>query len=166
MRDDAPRPERVPAKRRQLESADTLDRWIAEWLASDEITPSERRRLEAEKARRRARVPDNIVGVILADEGVTPKQAAGVVERVSASRPTEIRHTPGFRGRLGRYFPHLPVGMEVDAGVVVRGADLIVAAPRHEREPEAGEAGVWASIRYARHRRVPVRVILPSGKEL
>ena len=58
-KDDAPTPVEVPHKRRQLEQA--LDRWLNEWLAMD-LTPSERRRITEEQARRATAHPRLAVG--------------------------------------------------------------------------------------------------------
>jgi FAD/FMN-containing dehydrogenase len=46
----------------------------------------------------------------------------------------------------------------------VRQATAVVAAPKEPEKPDRVE-GVWEAVRYARHRRVPVRVVLPNGDE-
>lgn len=148
MKDDAPTPNAVPRKRRDMH--DALDRWIAEWLARSNLTVAERERLEAEKARRkltRGRRPDVVLGVLVDREGMTPAQNKALKDYVAETGATR----------------ELSSG---DHKAVVRVATILFAAPKHARQPANGEPGVWAAIRYARHRRVPVRVVLPNGKDM
>lgn len=174
-------PDRVPAKRRQVEQL--LDAHIAKWLASDMITPSQRRRLEAEKARRKALSPERPVGLLVGREGVTPIQAGVVLEQLAAAQPTEIHH-PGVAGSLHKACKRL--GVEVVAvrdmrshylalppfaahasdedamrQVVHACTHLVIGAPK-EYQPTKGSP-VWDMVRHARHRRVAVKVILPDG---
>lgn len=79
MKEDVEVPARPPAKRRQLEAA--LDLWLAVWLSRDDLTPSERRRVEEEKARRKAEArdgPEIVVGFTGTRAGMTPLQRAFV----------------------------------------------------------------------------------------
>lgn len=175
-------PDRVPAKRRQVEQL--LDVHIAKWLASDAITPSQRRRLEAEKARRKALSPERPVGLLVGREGVTPIQTGIVLEQLAAAQPTEIHH-PGVAGSLHSAckklgVPVTPVrnlrgwqmglpplqghGSDDDAmrRVVHLSTHLVIGAPK-EYQPTKGSP-VWDMVRHAKHRRVAVKVILPDGK--
>lgn len=169
MKDDVPPlPDKVPAKRRQIEAA--LDVHIAVWLAG-ELTPSERRRLEAEKARRKALVPDRPVGLLVGREGVTKVQQMMVLTAISAADPTEIHH-PGVAGPLHsackRFAPvevHRDVRSDEDAmKEVVRSSQFVIAAPKDHTPSQ--DSGVWDAARYARHRRVAVQIILPNGKTI
>jgi hypothetical protein len=73
MKEDVgPPPERPPHKRRQLEQVH--DQWLAVWLAGETLTPSERRRVQAEKDRRKKSLPRVIVGITATREGMTPPQ--------------------------------------------------------------------------------------------
>lgn len=185
MKADVPElPDRVPAKRRALEQA--ADVHIAMWLAGDTITPSERRRLETEKERRKRLVPDRPVGLLIARQGVTPVQQEHVMRAVAAAQPTEIHH-PGVAGplhtackRLG--VPVTPVreirthhlamppfqahGSDSDAlrEVVTRSTHLVVAAPTNHTPTKDND--VWDAARYARHRNIAVQIILPNGKNI
>lgn len=177
MRDDAPTPERIPAKRRQLEDRGVvLDRHIAVWLAREDITPSERRRLEAEKARRKALRPEWIVGLVASQEGMTPMQFAVICEALRVTPATELRHT-----RLPRKHHGAVVGLCNDVGMahrligdvrdedaaareVVRDADMVIAAPREATVQTYATPGIWSIIGLARHRHVPVQVVLPNGE--
>jgi len=139
MKDDAPLPDAVPHKRRQVETL--LDRHIAMWLASPDITPSERRRLQAEKDRRKALTPEDRVVVLVGREGMTPQQRARMAELVAGATSVAKGCSPD----------------------VVKTADRVVATPKETQEPVRKDTGVWAMIRYAKHRRLPVSVIMPDG---
>lgn len=147
MKEDAPTPNRIPTKRREMDAA--LDRWIAEWLARPNLRVGERKRLEEEKERRKQtrKAPAGVALGILHDrEGMTPAQ----------------------RKALTAFRAGLHVTSETNSGdfqAVVKLADVVFAAPKHAREPVSNENGVWAGIRYARHRKVPVHIVLPDGKE-
>lgn len=171
MKEDTPLPDQVPAKRRQLEAA--LDRWLPMWLARENLTPSERRRVEAERARRKALQPDRIVGVIVGDEGLTPEQADALVEQVVKLAPTELRLArqhpfggalPRIAPKVQRRLPNVPCTVDVDDRAVIGASQFIVAAPRHAHDPDRGESGVWWAIRHARHRKVPAHIVLPDGR--
>lgn len=179
-KDDVQLPDHVPHKRKQVEQI--LDVHIAMWLASDDITPSERKRLEAEKARRKALVPDRPVGLLVGREGVTPPQQTEVLLELVHARPTEIHH-PGVAAalhgackRMG--VPVHPVrslrgwqlgqpafaahGTDEEAMrcVVLAATHLVIGAPK-ESQPAA--TPVWSMVRYAKHRGIAVKVILPDG---
>jgi hypothetical protein len=167
MKEDVPeRPERVPRKRRQIE--DLLAIHLAEFLALDTITPSERRLLEKEKARRKALVPDNPVGLLVGQEGVTPQQLDGVQRVLAESQPTEIHH-PFTAGRLHTLCRSLGVPVHVHRDVrrgmedVIRQSLAVVALPR-ERSESFSSSPVWEMIRRAKHRKVAVHIVLPDGR--
>lgn len=155
MKDDAPIPAEIPRKRRQLEAVP--DVWLAEWLGGAyPLVPSQKARLEAEKARRRdlRRSESRSAAVITGPEGQTPQQKAAVAEALTAFGATEV-HRP--RGAL-------------DARAQIRaGTDLVIATPREATSPGwspvDGRSVVWIAIDYAKHRRVPVKIIMPDGKE-
>lgn len=181
--DVPPLPDRVPAKRRQVEAL--LDVHIAMWLASDQITPSQRRRLDAEKARRRALTPEQPVGLLVGREGVTPVQQEHVIAAIVAAQPTQIIH-PGVAGPLHSACRRVGVpvkalrnmrshhmalppfqmhGSDADAmREVVRSSQLVVAAPK-DHTPDS-DSDVWDAARYARHRSIAVQIILPNGKQI
>lgn len=158
----------VPRKRRQVEQA--LDLHIAIWLDS-EITPSERRRLLAEKQRRKNLTPDVVVGLVVADEGVTPIQLASLREELGRLEPTKIVHPGVASSKVHGACKAQGVPVEVyhdgdpisRAKEVVRAAEVLVAAPKEPTEPNE-KTGVWSIIRYARNRSLRVRVILPDGQ--
>lgn len=143
MKEDAPTPLAIPHKRRQLEAA--LDRWIVEWLTRDGLAPSVRRRLVEERARRRIAGHQARLGLLVDPAGMTPAQKLALAEYRADVDPAEVI-----------------AGGELSD--VVRRSTIVFAAPRHAHEPAPGEPGVWAAIRYARHRKVPVRIVLPNGK--
>lgn len=165
-KDDVETPQRPPSKRRQLQSADVLDTWLAVWATDDNLTPSERRRAQDERDRRKAarRREDAIVGVIVGPEGATPAQSAYITGYLLTLPATGVCHAGVSRG-IARAFP--PGVAEIGAPdwqAVVRVADVILAAPKEQSEP-VQKLGVWSAIRYARHRNVPVRIVLPNGEE-
>lgn len=183
--DVPPLPDRVPAKRRQLQHG-TLDVHIAMWLTGDTITPSERRRLEEEKARRRALVPDMPVGLLVGREGVTKAQVAAIVAALAAAQPTEIHH-PGVAGPLHSACRRLDVPVTAVRNMrshhlalppfaahasdhdamreVVHNCKLVIAAPKEMAEVTA-KSPVWDMIRLAKHRSVAVQIVLPDGRNI
>lgn len=170
MKDDAPRPAKVPAKRRTLENEnETLDRWIAEWLAG-ELTPSERRRLEAEKARRRALVPDHPVGILIGQEGATPEQVAALPDRLKGATSILMPRTQQNVYSAARSscsmvkaIKHWDMDQANEQVIreLPREAGRIVALARTS-QPEG--TMVWDMVRLARHRGMPTTVIFPDGQ--
>lgn len=165
-KDDTPTPAVVPTKRRPVREA--LDKWLAEWLTRDDLLPSTRRLLEGERERRRkARKagPDVDVGLLIGAEGTTPDQLAFIVGYLVTTGPASIIHA-GVSKRLAAEFPDgVPEVGAPDFEAVVRAATVVLAAPKEPAEPNGPKAGVWAGVKYARHRGVPVRIVLPDGKE-
>jgi hypothetical protein len=89
MKEDlGPAPERPPHKRRQLESAPAI--WLAIWADSDSLTPSERRRVQAERDRRKNKALPVIVGVTATREGLSPPQRAFIREYLEEHCPPEL----------------------------------------------------------------------------
>lgn len=154
MKDDAPPPAAVPRKRRQLESLP--DRWIAEWLSGAYPLPrGDRLRLEAERERRKAvrRAEDRTVTVVIGPEGQTPQQRAAVADALAMLQPTQF---------------HRPMILE-HVRQAIRESDFVIAAPREATPPSDQQvrdrSWVWLAVDYAKHRRVPVKIIMPDGKE-
>jgi hypothetical protein len=146
MKTDVPElPARVPSKRHQIRRL--LDLHIALWLASDDITDAERERLQAEKDRRKRERPAVHVGVIVSREGMTPEQREYVRGYVFTLAPTTIETAD--------------TGDEEGFRDLIRAATIIVAAPKSRQRSGA----VWDAIAYARHRKVPVRIVYPDGSE-
>lgn len=177
--DLGPRPDAVPKKRKQIE--DLPDLWIAEWLAGDEIAPGERKKLTAEKERRKTLRPDVVLGVVCCDENATPEQLRTFREVVARIAPTEVVQHP-LPGKVNHVVKSLGVPVTVLpfstserktpllGGVrddVVRKATVVVAIPK-ETGAFIGDARspVPAAIRLAKHRSMPVRIILPNGQEV
>lgn len=171
MKDDLPkRPDKVPTKARQLEAMP--DVWIAQWLAGDTLTPAERRRLDALRASRRSRRPDVPVGLLVGAEGATAPQLEAVADELRRAGPTEIHHPGNVPGRLHAACKRIGVPViqhrdvrNAESGMreVVRLSGLVIAAPREMSEHATGSP-VWNMIRHAKHRSVPVRIILPDGR--
>lgn len=163
-----PRPDKVPKKDRHLEGVPDL--WIAEWLADASLPYPQRARLEALKARRRANQPDVPVGLLVGAEGLTARQLDAVVGQLRTIGPTEIHH-PGVASRLHQACKRLSVPVIPHDDVrrpengmleVIRLSSVIIAAPREMSE--RGTSPVWNMIRRAKHRSVPVRIVLPDGR--
>lgn len=167
MRDDAlpDGPGPVPRKRRQLERV--LDVQLALWLAGDELTPSERRRVEAEKQRRKTAPEPLPVAVVLGHEGMTPTQReviSNLLTRGHGARPTEIHHN-GSRAvhALAKLMKADSVRhWTEDDRDIIKAAEWVIAAPKEKRSP-VRPRGVWATVRYARDRGLPVAVVTPDG---
>jgi hypothetical protein len=195
-KDDVPPLGPVPKKRRQLEGA--LDVHVAMWLDSDGLTPSERRRVQDEKdRRRRARRegPAVTLGFSGTREGMTPPQRQRVREIMDELGPALARHgmcvgadsqfhddcrergvpaighpgdQPAMRARCeGLLREEAPKANLVRNKDIARECSVLVAAPKEMREPDDPRgAGTWSTVRYARQRGKPTRVVLPDGSEL
>jgi hypothetical protein len=151
-------PARPPKKRRQMESPNTLDKWLAVWANDENLTPSERRRAQDERERRKAEAPDpRIVGLLIGEQGVTPQQLDVLRDR--CARAEEVHATRTVKLGLAPGVFH----MEESLRDVVAAVNEIVAAPAQTYEPEQKIAGVWPEVRYARHRKIPVLVLYPDG---
>jgi hypothetical protein len=170
MKDDVEIPAKVPTKRKVLESpALTLDKWLAVWAADPDQPPSARKRAQDERDRRKRLVPDVRVGVIVGEEGMTPAQRARLLELVAEAKATELHYDAERLTHLRRLL--LPLDdLNVKAILhhgnqdVVRESTTLVAAPKDTEKPNVVE-GVWEAVRYAKHRKVPVRVVMPDGSE-
>lgn len=164
MKDDAPTPEKVPTKRRQLH--DALPRWLAEWLARDDLTKRERALIEEEQERRRNLQPTVAVGVVIPQEGLTPQQLAALKEWLSASGATEVHHRFGMPSRVHTACRDLgvPVNVRDTDRDVVRDSTTVVATPKETFDPGPRSGGVWDTVRAARHRKVPVKLVMPDGR--
>lgn len=166
-----PLPDKVPAKRRQIEALPDLH--IAMWLAGDTITPSQRRRLEEEKRRRKMATHSRVVVGVLTSisAGVTPEQLRALHETLQALRPSEIVH-PGVSSRVHTTCrdeaPTTPLRGDGMLGhrLVVRAADQAIALPHETTVMPYATPGVWSMIGLARHRGIPTRVFLPNGEEV
>jgi hypothetical protein len=169
MKEDVPPlPARVPAKRRQL--LQLLDVHIAMWLAGDDLTPAERRRLEAVKEARRQAVPDRPVGLLVGREGVTPAQQDVIVGLLSELEPTEVHH-PRVSSSLHQACKRLDVPVVVHDDVrrdeggmreVIKASAVVIGAPKERTRP-VKKSTVWDMILYANHRRLAVKIVLPDG---
>lgn len=168
MKEDAPTPDVIPRKRSQLKTVPDL--WIATWLARDNTAPSDRRRLEELKAERRAAVPERPVGLVVGEEGMTPEQFASFKEIIESAGATEIHH-PGVSSRVHMLCKSLaPVEVHYDArdfhagnAEVVRASQVVIATPKGMATGGRRKT-VWDHVKLAKHRSVPVKVILPDGK--
>lgn len=157
----------IPRKRRQLEDqAAFLDLHIAMWLDGD-ITPSERRRLEEEKARRKSLRPNVNVGLIVGAEGLTPAQTTAAHAFLLTVNPTAVHWQNGTLKLVRKALaavPDVPGEVHQDFNEVVRHSTTVIAFPKEPEKPNQVQ-GVWAGVRYAKHRSTPVRVVMPNGEE-
>lgn len=171
MKDDAPTPNEIPRKRRELERA--LDRWIAVWLTRSDLTPSERRRLEEEQESRKAARgrESRIAAVVVCREGASPPQAEALMEKLSGV--TEVRcapHPPRWL-KWSCSTREIPL-ISYEGGLrwAIQQADVLLAAPRETipptNLPSWERSPVWAAIGYAKHRKIAVTTIMTDGKEL
>lgn len=165
MREDAlpDGPGPVPKKRRQLERA--LDVQLALWLDGP-LSARDRERVEAERERRKRgrRTVDLAVALVVGQEGATPAQREAIVAALRDLGATEVHHS----GSKAAHLSALAVGArsvrhhaEGDKPLV-RASAALVAAPKDQRPPTQPR-GVWDTVRYARHRGLPVRIVTPDG---
>jgi len=184
-------PEQVPKKRRALEQAPDL--WVAQWLARDSLTPSERRRVQEVKDSRKRPAVRVIVGFTGTRSGMTPQQKSLVRE---ALRGADEAHHGDCIG-ADEQFHELARREGVDVVIhppsdakqrawcqgairveqakpyldrnkdIVQASTVLVGTPKELYEPQPGRGqGTWSTIRYARNRSVRRRVFMPDGKEL
>lgn len=166
-------PQEVPKKRRQVETA--LDIHIAMWLSSDDLTSSERKRLEREKQRRKSLTPEKTVGILVGQEGITPAQEKKLFDIVEAyqteQRVQYIYTVPQDQPKLRRKLHYstdeatIVTIVATDLKEIVYQSTQCLAFPKESEEPVQKIAEVWAAIRHAKHRSMPVRIIMPDGNE-
>lgn len=165
-------PAAPPRKRRQLEQVP--DVWLAIWLASEDLSLSDRRRCEEEKAerQRRRKVAEYRVGLIVNQYGLPPEQLAAAIEALQGA--TEVHHG-GVPSKLHNAARELGVVHHKEPGwvyseerdqAVIRAVDAVVACPKETTVQTYATPGVWKAIGYARHRGLPVTVISPAGEIL
>lgn len=139
MKTDVEIPDTIPVKRRQLQDENrTPNLFIRAWLDRDDLTPSQRSRLDEELTRRRKTVPLDALAIIRDPAGVTPQQ----------------------RKALHEYTKSLSIA---SVGDDIKEANVVVCLPKETRRTLGSP--VWEAERYARHRKLPVKVILPNGEE-
>lgn len=165
MKDDVEIPPAPPRKRRELERA--LPVWLATWASDESLPPSQRKRAQGERDRRKHLLPDVCVGVIVGEEGMTPAQRERLADLGVAASPTALHVEERFvvhARRLLQSIADVTIWMHPDAQELVKASTLVLAAPKEPEKPDRVE-GVWEGVRYAKHRKVPVRVVLPNGDE-
>lgn len=167
MKDDVgPLPDTVPKKRRAIEQL--ADLHVALWLAGDDITPLERKKLTAEKERRKTLRPPVKVGLLVPQEGLTPLQFKAFQEALPSMGATEV-HFPELPSKVyyvvkqvagaERHKYGVALGYADALAKVVRESTVVLAFPKGAEAKDA----VNANIKYAKHRSIPVRVIGPGG---
>lgn len=171
--DIPPLPSRVPTKRRHLEAL--LDVHIATWLATGNLSSLEREYLEQEKERRQLAKKVFILrlGLVVAVEGVTPHQQESILFLLRKDEPTHIIHhrLPSRLHQACRKVTKEVVVMSSGSyadrtRAVVRVSQALIAAPKELHEPRGHkeDGTVWSGIKYARHRGIPVQIVLPTGE--
>lgn len=172
MKDDLPPcPQRPPKKRKALNDAPDL--WLRTWHEQNNLTPSERKKVqEVIDYRRKERGRETAkLGILVGKEGMTPQQLATLATVLAAASATEL-HTPWLPSKVYHACTRsgLPVTVHegrtftAQASEVVKNSDFIIAAPKETQEPVQKVTGsVWGMVKYAKHRSVPVKVIEPGG---
>lgn len=148
MKTDVEIPDDPPRKRRHLEDSNrTPDLFIATWLARDDLGMIGRERLLKEKERRKALKPLTILAVFVDRAGLTPRQRGHLIHAI-------IEVDDYYRMTL-------PSRAALD--VLREDVTDVLCMPKETRR--ALGSPVWEAARYARHRKLPVKVILPNGEE-
>jgi hypothetical protein len=164
--DAPPLPDTFPKKRRQIEEA--LDIHLRLWVEMEGLPPGQRRKAQEEIERRRRLRPDVKLAIIAGPEGVTPEQvrvSAGIFKRIE---PTHVL-VVGQARKLARLFVDieydgpLQFSKPEDVRDVLRNATVAVCYPKETFNPNVVD-GVWDAVRFAKHRSIPVRAIMPDGK--
>lgn len=155
-------PARIPRKRNQIESL--LDVHIAVWLAGDTITAKERKLLVEEKERRKRLNPSKVICILTHKGGVSPEQLKKLREILDRHQPiTEVRATQPLRLALRTKY-----SIVSDLKEMMKDADLVIAAAADgiQREMPANTDEFWDHVGYAKHRKVPVTVVLHNGSSV
>lgn len=175
-----PAPGSPPAKRRVLQDRNmTLNAWLHQWAADESLPPGARLKATEELERRKAEDRKTFVevGVLVGPEGATPQQVTVFAEwwaKVGATRlevgsafpvasedQRNLPKAPRLRDVVGDMprTTHHARSEEEELKQVVVASSTIVALP-----PRISPTGtVWNAVGYAKHRKVPVTVILPNG---
>lgn len=164
-KDDAPAPERPPAKRRALERCPDVS--IAVWAGDEALTPSERRRAQDERDRRKhaRQLGERRVGIIHDEAGVTAEQIDAIRVALAAIEPTEIHHAGVQRGVhwasrnavMGKVVNH-----SGDERKVLLNAQTLIIAPRSANQ----DSPAWDHARAGRLRGVALQIVMPDGEVL
>lgn len=194
MKEDAPCPPSPPRKRRILEDeSQTLDAWLAVWANDEQLAPSQRRRAQDERDRRKAARPvELVVGFSGSREGMSPEQRRRVKSMLIDLEPVEAHH--GDCVGADEQFHSLCRGLKIPIVLhpsdlkgtrafcngairtertkpplernkdIVRESSVLVATPKEGREPEPGPGqGTWSTVRYGRKRGGNVKVVMIDG---
>lgn len=103
--------------------------------------------------------PSITLGILTDYAGVAPRQLTAVSE--------EVEKINGLKEVLATR--SLKLGLkdtlyiiETDLRTIVRNVDRVIACPRQMTTPNQKQ-GVWDAIRFAKHRKLPLVVVMPSG---
>lgn len=184
MKDDIPPlPDLVPKKRRHIENI--LPVHLAMWLDEGSgITPLERKKLSLEFERRKLLKPEVKLGVVVGSEGMTPPQFRTFQRVLPGMAATEV-HFPRLPSKVYQVVKKLDIPCSLhgdpelyDYRLMLRECTVIIATPKEtfrykpgttpelSKVLESMQGGLWDMIRFARNRSLPVKVILPDGKEV
>lgn len=179
--DVPPLPDEVPRKRKQIEKL--LDVHIAMWLAKDDLSPGDRKRLQEEKDRRKKRNPDYHIGFFGSRTGMTPEQKLEVliqlesfavdVDKFTAHYLIDVRggsaqnfhrivkkvHHQGYYNVMVdiQLYPDIEGSMQE----IIKASTHLIVTPK-----EAGEIReecVARAISYAKAREVPILLVDTGG---
>lgn len=166
MKEDAPAPERVPTKRAQLAAAPPL--WLRQWSERTDLHPNEVKRVQKEIERRKEaeKQPTVKLAIITGNEGLTPKQLREVPKLIRRIQPTELR----LIGQTKKVMPlidHRMVRVQafpetIVTRNVIRDSTVAIMFPKEGTKPNQVD-GVWDAVRFAKHRNIQTRVIMPDG---
>lgn len=145
-----------------------LDIHLAMWSSSETLTPSDKRRVQAERVRRkRDKQRVERVGILTGPEGITPIQQEKMVDLLVGQRGAMggIAHTWSSASvhSLCKSFGVEVVALkdrkpEQAAKRIIHNSTMVFAFPRGEH----GE--MWDWVRQAKHRNLPVIVVMPNGE--
>jgi hypothetical protein len=167
-KDDVEIPPSPPRKRRVLEDQGvTLDKWLAVWANDESLPVSQRARAQRERDRRKLllNLEPDIVGVLVGREGATPEQLDAIRGIVHGPSVLEVHAPAPLKLGLEEGFVlHRKPDLRERLHAIVKSSTTVVAAPKEAEKPNVVQ-GVWEAVRYARHRGLPVTVVMPDGEE-
>lgn len=157
--EDVEIPARPPRKRLAMAKAPAL--WLQLWANDQALSPIDRLNAQSEIDRRKVLTSEKVMGVVVDLTGMSPPQWEALVEAVDKESPTGYMMLASTFGNLRKAARKWPWTVAGSYHEIVLQTQLIYCFAR----PGRPEGVVYDAMRYAKHRKVPVHLILPTGEE-
>lgn len=136
-------------------------------MIRDDLHPNERKRVINEIQRRKDEQPSVRLAIITGGEGITPSQLRKFPELLERIQPTELRMV-GQTKKLMPFVDHKMVRLQAFHDLMItrtalRDSTVAIFFPKEEKKPTKKVDGVWDAYRFAKHRNIQCRVVMPDG---